>query len=164
MNIFGDKMGVEIERKFLVIGNGYRKGCSGIFCKQGYLASEPNCTVRVRIIGDKGFLTVKGAVNGLFRTEYEYEIPVSDAEKMLDELCPKPLIEKHRYTVNISGLVWDIDEFHGQNEGLVIAEVNLHSESQQISLPDWVGREVSSDARYYNVNLAKNPYCRWQKK
>lgn len=157
-------MAVEIERKFLVIANSYRNNARGLFCKQGYLSAEPNCTVRVRILGDKGFITIKGATKGFSRSEFEYEVPQDDAKQMLDELCIKPLIEKHRYTVKISGLVWDIDEFHSQNEGLVIAEVRLDSESQLFSLPDWVGRDVSDDVRYLNVNLVKNPYCNWREK
>lgn len=154
-------MAVEIERKFLVVDNGYRRLGSAQFCRQGYLLSSPERTVRVRIMGEKGFFTVKGITKGLSRTESEYEIPASDAKWLLEELCEKPLIEKCRYTVEMDGLTWHIDEFGGQNEGLVVAEVHLESESQQIILPNWVGQEVSGDERYFNVNLVRNPYCNW---
>lgn len=154
-------MTIEIERKFLVADSDYRKLGEAESCRQGYLLSSPERTVRVRVMAERGFLTVKGRTKGLSRAEYEYEIPVAEAEQMLEKLCKKPLVEKTRYTVEINGLTWHIDEFEGQNRGLVMAEVHLESESQQISLPDWLGPEVSGDARYFNVNLVQNPYCRW---
>jgi CYTH domain-containing protein len=155
-------MAIEIERKFLVANSDYQRLGKAQFCRQGYLLSKPERTVRVRIMGEKGFFAVKGMTKGLSRSESEYEIPLADAKWLLEELCEKPLIEKKRYTVEIDGLTWHIDEFGGQNKGLVVAEVHLESEAQQIALPDWVGQEVSGDARYFNVNLARNPYCQWQ--
>lgn len=154
-------MAVEIERKFLVVGTDYRNLGTPLFCKQGYISSGPDGIVRIRIIDDRGFLTVKGAAKGLSRSEFEYEIPLEDANIMLNELCGKLLIEKKRYTVKINNLIWDIDEFEGLNKGLIIAEVNLDVPEQKITLPPWVGKEVSDDPRYFNVNLVLNPFCKW---
>jgi len=115
----------------------------------------------VRVTGDKGFLTVKGMTEGFSRLEFEYEIPVKDAHQMLDTLCERPLIEKHRYRVEHKGMIWEIDLFLGDNEGLVLAEVELESATQQFALPGWIGEEVSEDPRYFNTNLVKNPFRRW---
>jgi CYTH domain-containing protein len=117
--------------------------------------------VRVRIVGDRGFLTIKGPTEGNSRAEFEYPIPLEDARTLLDNLCDPPLIEKIRYQIKVGGLVWEIDEFSGENQGLIVAEVELTDENQAIALPDWVGREVSDDPRYFNVNLVRNPYCNW---
>ncbi len=154
-------MAKEIERKFLVNDNRYRQLAEPLFYRQGYLSTDWHHIVRVRIKPDSAFLAVKGTTNGVTRTEYEYQIPISEAECMLDEFCEKPIIEKDRYKVIIGGLKWDIDEFHGANEGLVIAEVELEEENQQIELPEWVGQEVSHEPKYYNSNLVQNPYCKW---
>ena len=153
-------MGKEIERKYLLKGDGW-KGVKGTHYCQGYLNSIKERTVRVRTIDDKGFLTVKGISVGATRLEYEYEIPVKDAKELLIELCEKPLIEKSRFKVESGGLIWEIDEFYGENEGLVVCEVELESEDQKIELPDWVGEEVTSDPRYFNSNLIKHPYKNW---
>ena len=152
--------GVEIERKYLPKGDGWRNAAGpGVVVRQGYLASGA-CTVRVRVKGDNGYITVKGPTTGASRAEYEYPIPIEDARAMLDSLCATPLIEKTRYVVRHAGLSFEIDEFHGENAGLVLVEVELESEDQKIELPEWVGEEVTSDSRYYNSNLARNPFCR----
>ena len=122
---------------------------------------EWQTTVRIRIKGDRGYLTIKGKSVGISRNEYEYEIPVNEAGEMLAELCEKPLIEKLRYTIRYRGFLWEVDEFGGENAGLVVAEIELADETQKFDQPGWVGREVSGDRRYYNVSLARNPWTRW---
>lgn len=154
-------MAQEIERKFLVKGDAWRKLAKGTICRQGYLSTAKERTVRVRTMGDKGYLTVKGLSVGPTRDEYEYEIPVSDAGAMLEELCEKPLIEKTRSEIPFRGLIWEIDEFTGDNEGLIVAEVELSDEDQKIFLPDWIGEEVTDDPRYFNSNLIAHPYGSW---
>ena len=157
-------MGEEIERKFLVTGNEWKADRKGVHTCQGYLATGNDSTVRVRIMGEKAFLTIKGKTEGLSRSEYEYEIPVSDADEMLAQLCQQPYIEKYRYRVEYAGMEWEVDEFLKENEGLIMAEVELESEEQQVELPVWAGEEVSHDPRYRNVNLMKHPYSKWGKK
>jgi CYTH domain-containing protein len=115
----------------------------------------------VRVVGEQGTLTIKGKSEGIARAEYEYSIPVAEANSMLDQLCFRPLIEKTRYRVEHGGLVWEIDDFAGENQGLVMAEVELHRPDQEIELPGWVGQEVSDDSRYYNANLVEHPYSQW---
>ena len=154
-------MGVEIERKFLVTGELWKKGARGILYRQGYLSTKKERTVRVRSVKDKAFLTVKGISTGISRLEFEYEIPLADAEKMLDELCAHPIIEKYRYRITCHGFVWEIDEFLGDNSGLVIAEIELAGEDQDFARPSWLGREVSGDPRYFNSSLTVNPYRFW---
>jgi len=154
-------MAKEIERKFLVSDDSWRQNAKGSFYRQGYLATVKARVVRVRTANAKGFITVKGVVEDITRLEYEYEIPYADAEEMLDNLCVRPLIEKHRYKTKHDGLEWEIDLFTGENQGLVLAEVELADENQKIRMPAWTGAEVSGDSRYYNVNLIRNPYCRW---
>lgn len=154
-------MATEIERKFLVKGDEWRKLGKGTVYRQGYLSTVKERVVRVRTIDDKGYLTIKGITTGATRLEFEYEIPVEDANQMLDELCERPLIEKTRYVVEYGGLTWEIDEFAGENQGLILAEVELSSEDQQIELPDWIGEEVTGDPRYFNSNLIKHPFTRW---
>lgn len=155
-------MGQEIERKYLVKNNDWRKGAKEVSYRQGYLSTANERTVRVRIIDDKGFLTVKGKTVGVTRAEYEYEIPASDANEMLSELCEKPIIEKKRSKIEFKGLSWEVDEFFGDNYGLIIAEVELTSEDQQIFLPSWIGDEVSNDSKYYNSSLTKSPFKNWK--
>jgi CYTH domain-containing protein len=150
-------MAIEIERKFLIRGDDWRPAATAEHYRQGYLSTVPERTVRVRVIADVGYLTVKGKTFGATRPEFEYVIPVEDAHALLDKLCLRPLIEKTRYTLNYQGLVWEIDEFEGDNAGLVIAEVELESEDQCIALPGWIGDEVTGDHRYYNANLVTNP-------
>ncbi len=156
----------EIERKFLVTGDGWRTGAVPVVIRQGYLADTNRASIRIRVAGDRGFLTVKSrpaAAARLTRAEYEYEIPVADANAMLDSLCPGPLIEKVRHTVRHAGTAWVVDVFAGDNAGLIVAEVELEREDQPVALPDWVGEEVTSDSRYLNVNLARAPFRSWRR-
>jgi CYTH domain-containing protein len=156
-------MGREIERKFLVRGDGWRQG-EGVLYRQGYLSREPARTVRVRDAGGRAYLTIKGqgeGPEGITRSEYEYPIPHEDASELLDRLCERPLIEKTRYRIAHGGHTWEVDEFHGDNQGLVVAEVELASADERPSLPDWIGAEVSDDPRYLNSNLTSRPYRRW---
>ncbi|HHB77052.1 MAG TPA: CYTH domain-containing protein [Desulfobulbus sp.] len=154
-------MGYEIERKFLVVGNRWKKDTDGILYRQGYLSTEKERTVRVRTIGDSAFLTVKGINTGIRRLEFEYEIPLPDAEIMLDDLCEQPIIEKYRYRIPYKGFFWEVDEFLGNNTGLVIAEIELDREEQSFERPPWIGREVSGDPRYFNSALSIHPYQSW---
>ena len=159
-------MAVEIERKFLVQGDGWRVDTqglpiAGVPFRQGYLPVQKGITVRVRIEGAVAKLTIKGETHGFTRQEYEYAIPLADAQQMLDSLCEKPLIEKVRYCRNEQGYVWEIDEFSGDNQGLIVAEVELESEDEQPPLPAWAGQEVTGDVRYFNSALVKNPFCNW---
>lgn len=154
-------MAKEIERKFLVKGEAWRKLATGTVYRQGYLSTVKERTVRVRTIDAKGFLTIKGLTIGATRSEFEYEIPVADANEMLDALCEKPIIEKTRYKIKQGELIWEVDEFAGVNAGLIVAEVELVDESQQIDKPDWIGVEVSGDPRYFNANLIAHPYSTW---
>lgn len=149
-------MGVEIERKFLVKGEPWA-GHQHTVMQQGYLASN-ECTVRVRISNIKAWLTVKGPVQGLSRPEYEYEIPLKEAEEMLDNFCGMRRISKTRYLVPYKGFTWEIDVFEGHNKGLVIAEIELDYENVDVPLPDWVGKEVSHDPRFRNSSLLENPW------
>jgi len=154
-------MAEEIERKFLVRSDAWRRAATGTVFRQGYLSTVKERTVRVRVAGDRGLLTIKGITVGATRTEFEYPIPAADAEQMLDELCEQPVIEKSRYLVEHDGLTWEVDEFAGVNAGLIVAEVELATADQEIDLPDWVGEEVTDDARYYNANLIAKPYSEW---
>lgn len=154
-------MAVEIERKFLVTGNGWRGLAPGVVYRQGYVASVQGRTVRVRVVEDTGYLTLKGPSHGISRSEFEYAIPVAEAEQMLAELCDRPLIEKRRHKIPHADLVWEIDEFAGANQGLILAEVELPDENHPLTLPDWIGIEVSGDPRYYNVNLMQQPFSQW---
>ena len=155
-------MGIEIEKKFLLTGTEWKQLATGTAYRQGYLNSVKERTVRVRTINDQGFLTIKGVSVGATRLEYEYEIPLEDANALLDKLCEKPLIEKNRYKVNFSGFTWEIDEFFGENDGLIVAEIELESEDQAFEKPEWVGEEVTGDSRYFNSNLINNPYTKWE--
>ena len=154
-------MGTEIERKYLLRNESWREGATGTLYRQGYLSSVKERTVRIRTVGDKAFLTIKGITVGATRAEYEYPIPIDDCNAMLDALAEKPLIEKKRYKIKHGGLIWEIDEFFGDNKGLIVAEVELQSESQSFSKPDWIGEEVSGDPRYFNSNLIKHPFTKW---
>ena len=154
-------MGKEIERKYLVDLAAWVPHGPGKYYKQGYLSSLKERVVRVRIAGDKGQLTIKGLTSGVTRSEFEYPISIEDADLMLDNLCEKPLIEKHRHKEVHGGKTWEIDVFHGDNEGLVVAEIELASEDEAFEKPAWLGEEVSSDPRYFNSNLLKNPYKLW---
>lgn len=154
-------MGIEIERKFLVKNDSWKANAGeGQVCRQGYLCSGEGKTVRIRIIGEQAFLTIKGPTYGISRTEFEYGIPVADAEVMFS-LCGN-LVEKTRYFIHHNGMQWELDVFAGANEGLVMAEVELDSEGQLIEFPEWAGEEVSGDPRYYNAYLARHPFSRWE--
>jgi adenylate cyclase len=152
-------MGVEIERKFTVNAD-FRPSGAGTEMAQGYLSRDPRRTVRVRIAGGRGFLTIKGENHGAVRAEYEYEIPAAEAHEML-ALCDAPLVEKTRYTETVAGRLWEIDVFRGANEGLVIAEVELASADDDVVLPVWAGAEVTGIKRYYNASLIVHPYTLW---
>ena len=155
-------MAIEIERKFLVRDHSWKEGVTGKLYRQGYLSREKGRTVRVRRVGEKAFLTVKGAGDGLSRPEYEYEIPVADGQELLDTLCEQPLIEKIRYLVHHAGMIWEVDEFLGENSGLVVAEIELSSPEQSFEKPPWLGIEVTGDPRYYNSCLSSTPFCKWE--
>ncbi len=154
---------VEIERKFLVISDVFKSDVlRQNHIAQGYLSSVPERAVRVRIKGEKGYLTIKGKTNesGLSRFEWEKEIPVTEAKELL-QLCEKGVIEKIRYEIQVGQHVFEVDEFYGENEGLIMAEVELQSESEIFEKPIWLGEEVTNDSRYYNSYLSKNPFKNW---
>lgn len=154
-------MATEIEKKFLVLNNQYQRIANKALFRQGYLSVDFERTVRVRSYNGQGFLTIKGKTKSCSREEYEYSIPVQDAERMLDKLCVRPLIEKIRYFLTYEGYKWVVDEFLGVNEGLVTAEIELENEQQTFSKPDWIGNEITYDIRYFNSNLVENPYKSW---
>lgn len=156
-------MAQEIERKFLVKKGVWPKSGSGKRYRQGYLSTVKERTVRVRTVNGKGFITIKGINVGASRSEYEYEIPHADANEMLERLCQRPLIEKTRYRVPYCGLVWEVDEFEGENRGLIVAEVELQNQEQLVSVPEWVDQEVTQDARYFNANLVSHPFVKWRR-
>lgn len=167
-------MGREIERKFRTRGDAWRRaGGEQLSIRQGYLVAEEERSARVRVVerrsvegrrvGSEATLTLKGRSRGATRSEYEYPIPVPDAERILEELCLRPLIEKIRHRVEHAGRTWEIDEFHGENEGLVVAELELASEDERPELPEWVGEEVTRDPRYLNANLVRSPYREWKR-
>ena len=153
-------MGREIERKYLVRDNQVLEGREGVYYRQGYIPGRERAALRCRIKDGKGFLTLK-AGKGISHSEFEYQIPLGDAEEILELLCEKPFIEKTRYEIEHAGLVWEVDVFHAENEGLVVAEVELEREDQKVEVPPWVGEEVSQDARYFNASLAVDPYKNW---
>jgi len=155
-------MALEIERKFLLKNDDWRSEAdAGTVFRQGYLIGAKQASVRIRIEGTKAYLNIKSMTLGVTRQEYQYPVPVPEAEEMLETLCEHPLVEKTRYRVQHGAHEWEIDVFTGANAGLIVAEVELDSEQESIELPSWVGVEVSSDPRYYNVNLVKHPYNAW---
>ena len=155
-------MGVEIERKFLVEGDSWRAHAdAGVRIAQGYLCSDSARTIRVRTMGERAYLTIKGALVGLTRAEFEYEISAEDVRELLATMALPTPIDKTRYTVMHDGMEWVVDEFHGDNAPLVMAEVELESEDQEVDLPDWVGLEVSNDSRFSNSNLSAQPFGNW---
>ncbi|WP_198243027.1 CYTH domain-containing protein [methane-oxidizing endosymbiont of Gigantopelta aegis] len=156
-------MALEIEHKFLLKNDNWRQHIShSVRYRQGYLCGNDKTSIRVRTSDTDAWLNIKSATIGNHRQEFEYSIPLADAEKMLETLCHRPLIEKTRYFVNHDQHVWEIDEFTGDNAGLIVAEVELQSLEEKFSLPDWIGEEVTHDLRYYNNNLCKNPYKNWK--
>ncbi len=157
-------MATEIEHKYIVTSNEYRNGSVEEFrFMQGYLTTTKECVVRVRIVGERAFLTIKGENRGASRQEYEVDIAVEMAHSMLREMCITPIIEKTRYIYPYCGHRWEIDCFHGDNEGLVIAEIELESEDDVYELPPFVGKNVTGIARYYNSNLAQHPFSTWSR-
>ncbi len=153
----------EIERKFLVSSDAWRGG-EGALYRQGYLVNSASHTVRVRLSDEGAWLTIKGQHEGLTRPEFEYPIPISDAEEMLATLCDGSLVEKTRYRVPVGEHVWEVDEFHGDNAGLVLAEIELEHEGQTFEGPEWLGEEVSDDPRYYSGCLSKEPFSGWDRR
>ena len=154
-------MATEIERKFLVAGTGFLAGHAGRRLTQGYLADDGTTSVRLRIDGERAFLTVKHGRDALSRLEYEYAVPLADAREMLEKACRQPLIDKTRFDIEVDGSHWEVDVFHGENDGLVVAEIELEAADAPFAKPAWVGDEVTADPRYLNVNLARHPYRRW---
>ncbi|EQA44735.1 adenylate cyclase [Leptospira broomii serovar Hurstbridge str. 5399] len=153
---------MEIERKFLVCNEEYKKLAQPEHIVQGYLNSDKSRTVRVRLKEAKGFITIKSVTVGISREEFEYEIPNDDARQILENICEKPILEKNRYSINYRGSIWEIDEFLGDNQGLVVAEIELDDPKQLFEKPDWIGKEVSDDPRYFNSSLIKNPFKTWK--
>lgn len=153
-------MKIEIERKYLVIKDLWSAPGQGVIYRQAYLAVTERAAVRIRIIGNEGKLSIKSKASGLSRQEFEYSIPLLDGEKLLN-LCPFPALEKIRYKIKFGNHTWDVDEFKGVNEGLIIGEVELDSEDDSIQLPPWAGREVTGDKRYYNADLYEFPFKKW---
>lgn len=156
-------MGVEIERKFLVDHEKWKQVTKpkGIPYRQGYLLNDAARTIRVRTTDKKGYITLKGATKGISRKEFEYEIPLADGTEMLDNFALSQ-VEKIRYQIDFDGKLWEVDEFYGDNEGLIMAEIELREENEAFETPDWVTREVSDDNRYYNSNLSVNPFSNWR--
>jgi len=154
-------VGREIERKFLVRDESWRQGAQGVHCRQGYLAVGPPVAVRVRIADGRAILNMKKKIADIARDEFEYAIPVEEAEEILARLCDGHVIEKMRYRIVFDGMTWEVDEFGDVNQGLVVAEIELDDEDQAFEKPPWVGEEVSYDARYLNLSLSRHPYTEW---
>lgn len=156
-------MALEIEHKFLLANEEWRSQVEkSVYFKQGYLSSTKQNSIRVRISDTNAWINIKSAVIGTHRLEYEYEIPLSDAKEILDELCHKPLIEKQRHYITHANNIWEIDEFMGENSGLIVAEVELSEIGENFDRPSWIGAEVTHDLRYYNNSLCQNPYANWR--
>ncbi len=154
-------MYTEIERKFLVLGDAWRPLASSVHFCQGYIYSSPQSFVRVRTENDGAVLTIKGPKSGIGRPEFEYAIPFEDAEELLEHLAHKPLIYKTRHNITLGKHTWEVDEFRGDNAGLIVAEIELQSEEEIFEKPPWIGEEVTFDPRYRNAALARHPYCMW---
>jgi adenylate cyclase len=155
-------MATEIEHKFLIRDDRWRQQVErSVRMRQGYLTSDARCSVRVRVAGGQGFLNIKSGTLGIQRSEYEYPIPLAEAEEILDTLCEQPLLEKTRHFVRVGAHLWEIDEFAGANAGLIVAEVELSRPDEPFERPDWAGEDVSHDIRYYNSQLARHPYATW---
>ncbi|WP_019528751.1 CYTH domain-containing protein [Dasania marina] len=154
-------MAKEIERKFLIDLSKLTLPSKGIVIKQGYIPTATKTAVRVRVKGEQAFLTLKGETRGAVRSEFEYPIPMDDAQAMLSELCQSPFVDKTRYEFPLGPHVWEVDIFHGDNQGLCVAEIELSAEDEAFAKPDWLGPEVTGDARYYNVSLVSLPYKLW---
>lgn len=154
-------MATEIERKFLLLDATWNDGAPGTRMTQGYLGFDPDRTVRVRLAGDEAWLTIKGRANGISRSEFEYSIPPADAGELL-RLCTGSLIDKTRHRVAFGSRTWEVDVFHGDNDGLVVAEIELETEEDAFELPPWAGEDVSGDPRYANSSLARVPFKDWR--
>ena len=155
-------MAIEIEHKFLLANDDWRKQIiRSVNYRQGYLSSVATSSIRIRTSNEKAWLNIKSATIGTQRQEYEYVIPLADADEIINTLCRKPLIEKTRHFVIDNGNTWEIDEFAGDNQGLIVAEIELAKIGQHFSKPPWLGAEVTHDLRYYNNNLASHPYSEW---
>ena len=154
-------MGVEIERKFLLAGDAWRALGEPVLLRQGYLSLDPDRVVRVRTEGGAGTMTIKGRSSGATRGEWEYAIPVEEANELLDRLCHQPLIEKYRRRIAVGAHTWEVDEFLGENQGLLLAEIELKSENEHFDKPAWIGEEVTHDRRYFNSSLITLPYSKW---
>lgn len=155
-------MATEIERKFLVTSDEYKQLAKPVLYKQGYLSADPEFVKRVRIAGEKAYVTTKSKNIGITRSEFEQETSKEDALYMFDKIDPTTIIEKYRYKIEFAGKIWEVDEFLGDNQGLVVAEIELNTESESFEKPSWIGEEVSDDNRYYNSNLSLNPYKNWK--
>ncbi|WP_046156081.1 CYTH domain-containing protein [Chromobacterium vaccinii] len=153
-------MALEIERRFVVSGDGWRGLAPAVQYRQGYLSVEKERTVRVRVVGEQAWLTLKSNISNVSRHEFEYPIPLADAQTIMAAMCPM-VVYKLRHRIEHGGFVWEVDEFFGDNAGLVLAEIELPGEDTPFSKPDWVGEEVTEDGRYTNAYLSKNPYGRW---
>ncbi|MGR8932772.1 MAG: CYTH domain-containing protein [Gammaproteobacteria bacterium] len=157
-------MAIEVEHKFLLANERWRKEISrSETFIQGYLSSDAGCSIRIRICGERAWLNIKSATPGAQRLEFEYAIPVSDAQDIAQHLCRRPLIEKTRHFLVNDGHTWEIDEFSGDNQGLIVAEIELSETGEAFTKPEWLGAEVTDDLRYYNNNLVSHPYNRWKK-
>lgn len=155
-------MAIEIERKYRISNDSWRDEVHESHrIRQGYLATTDRSSTRVRVSGQQATINIKQAIPGTTRLEYEYVIPISDAKELLDKLCERPLLEKTRHIIIHGDITWEIDEFHGDNQGLIIAEVELTSEKQGFTQPQWLGDEVTNEVRFYNVSLLSEPYCQW---
>ena len=156
-------MALEIEHKFLLRDERWRDQVErSLRMRQGYLVSDATRSVRVRVAGDQGYLNIKSGTLGIARREYEYRIPLDEAEELLDTLCEKPLLEKTRHFIHYGDHLWEVDEFGGDNAGLIVAEVELGTVDEAFARPDWIGEEVSHDLRYYNSQLVRHPYKDWR--
>lgn len=154
---------MEIERKYLVnkiLWQNLRDPVSACFIQQAYLSVDPKCSVRIRIKDSKALITIKGETMGMSREEFEYTVPLNDGLEIM-RMAGTPVITKHRYQMQQDGFTWEIDEFYGDNEGLIIAEVELENENQDPEWPEWIDREVTGDPRYFNIQLAINPINHW---
>jgi adenylate cyclase len=157
-------MAIEIERKFLVKENPFHLAKKSHRIRQGYIVNDQKQVIRVREKGEDYFLTIKGNNIGISRLEFDFPIPKEDAEELLKHFCKTTLIDKTRHYVEHEGHTWEVDEFHGDNDGLVVAEIELDSEDEQFEIPDWISKEVTPDDRYYNMNLATHPFMDWSSK
>jgi CYTH domain-containing protein len=155
-------MAIEIERKYKVTTDEYKQLAKPLYCKQGYLDTQNEPLVRIRIMGEKAYLTLKGKNDGISRLEFEYEIPVEDGNALLSTFCPTTLIEKNRFILSVENTTWEVDEFLGENVGLVVAEVELTSKNSVFYKPSWIGKEISQHTRYYNYKLVKHPFSKWE--